>query len=129
MHETLADAVLVLHVGVVVFVIGGLLAVLLGNPLGWRWVNARAFRYAHLGAIGCVVAESWLGIACPLTTLEAWLRLQAGGTVDAQGFIAGWLQRLLFWTAPTWVFTLAYTAFGALVAWAWWRFPPRRGPR
>ncbi len=28
-----------------------------------------------------------------------------------------------------WVFGAAYTGFGALVVWAWWRFPPkaRRG--
>lgn len=38
-YSLLADAVLVLHVAVVVFVVGGMLAVLVGNGRGWRWVN------------------------------------------------------------------------------------------
>jgi membrane protein implicated in regulation of membrane protease activity len=33
----------------------------------------------------------------------------------------------LYYEAPFWVFTLAYTAFAILVLLAWWRFPPRRG--
>lgn len=129
MHAALADAVLVLHAAIVFFVVGGLVLVVLGNRLGWRWVNRWWFRLAHLGAIAVVVAESWLGITCPLTTLEAWLRTQAGsaeGPGAGQGFIEHWLQRLLFYTAPPWVFVLAYSAFFALVLAAWWRWPPRR---
>ena len=38
----LADVVLLLHVGYAVFVIGGLLVVLLGAWLDWRWVRARS---------------------------------------------------------------------------------------
>jgi hypothetical protein len=122
----LADAVLVLHTAIVVFVIGGLVLVVLGNTFGWRWVNRWWFRLLHLGTIAVVVAESWLGLACPLTTLEAWLRAQAGATVHGQGFIEHGLQRLLFYSAPAWVFMLAYSAFLALVVLAWWRWPPRR---
>jgi hypothetical protein len=43
-----------------------------------------------------------------------------------QGFIELWLHRLLFYTAPPWVFATAYSAFGLAVAAAWWRWPPRR---
>jgi hypothetical protein len=32
----------------------------------------------------------------------------------------------MFYEAPAWVFTVAYTAFGLLVVVAWWYFPPRR---
>ncbi|MFN4116448.1 MAG: DUF2784 family protein, partial [Inhella sp.] len=53
------------------------------------------------------------------------LRLQAGQPVHGQGFIAHWVGRLLFYDAPAWVFTLAYSGFGAAVAWTWWRWPPR----
>jgi Protein of Unknown function (DUF2784) len=128
-HAALADAVLLLHTGFVLFVVGGLLLVVLGNgipALGWRWVNRWWFRLTHLGAIAVVVAESWLGIHCPLTALEAWLRAQAGVAEHGQGFIEHWLQRLLFYTAPPWVFVLAYSLFFALVLAAWWRWPPRR---
>ncbi len=125
----LADLVLVVHVAVVLFVVGGLALVVVGNLRAWRWVNAPWFRAAHLGAIGFVVAESWLGIACPLTLLEAWLRTRAGGAAHGQGFVEHWLQTLLYHQAPGWVFGLAYTVFGLLVAAAWWRFPPTRRRR
>lgn len=76
-YQLLADAVLALHFGVVVFVVGGLLAVLVGNGLGWRWVNRRRWRLMHLVAVVVVAAQAWLGVLCPLTTLESWLRAQA----------------------------------------------------
>jgi len=123
----LADVVLVLHFAVVMFVVGGLVLVIAGNLLRWPWVNHLWFRLAHLAAIAVVVAESWLGITCPLTTLESWLRAQAGAAPLGESFIAHWLQRLLFYEAPTWVFALAYTLFGLLVVAAWWFYPPRHG--
>mgnify|MGYP003383533760 FL=1 len=61
---------------------------------------------------------------CPLTTLEWWLRARAGVAPYESSFIAYWLQTLLFYEAPGWVFALASTVFGVLVAAAWWRFPP-----
>jgi hypothetical protein len=132
MWALLANAVLLLHAAVVLFVVGGLVLVWLGNvgtAAGrprWPWVNTRWFRALHALAIATVVAQSWLGITCPLTTLEWWLRAQAGqGVHGGQGFIEHWLHRLLFFEAPPWVFVLAYTAFGALVLWSWLRWPPR----
>lgn len=118
----LADAVLLLHFGVVLFIVGGLVLVVVGNRMDWRWVNAWGFRLTHLVAIGVVVAESWLAISCPLTTLEASLR---GATGHAEGFIAYWVQRFLFYDAPPWLFIALYSGFGALVVATWWRFPPR----
>jgi hypothetical protein len=60
-YQLLADAVLLLHFAVIVFVVCGLAAVLVGNAAGWRWVNDWWFRLAHLLAIGVVVVQSWLG--------------------------------------------------------------------
>ena len=125
-YGALADAVLLLHAAVVVFVVGGLVAVLAGNMRGWRWVNDVWFRRAHLAAIAVVVVQSWLGQVCPLTTLESWLRVRAGSRGYEKGFLEHWLQAMLFFEAPTWVFVVAYTVFGGLVALAWWRFPPGR---
>lgn len=131
--QGLADAVLAIHAGIVVFVVAGLILVVAGNLRGWRWVNAFWFRLLHLGAILVVVAESWFGIVCPLTSLENWLRLQAHAGGDAGGyagsFVEHWLQRLLYWQAPAWVFTLAYSLFGLAVVASWWRYPPRRDSR
>ena len=126
-YQFLADAVLVLHFAVVLFVVGGLVVVVAGNSLQWRWVNRLWFRLAHLAAIAVVALQAWLGQFCPLTNLESWLRVQAGATAYEKSFIEHWLQRLIYYEAPFWVFTVAYTAFAVLVLLAWWRFPPRRG--
>jgi hypothetical protein len=107
-YQALADAVLALHVAIVLFVVGGLLLVVLGNLRGWPWVNALWFRLAHLATIGIVVAEAWFGIVCPLTTLEMWLRSQARVPTYDGSFIE-----------------LAYSLFGLAVVASWWYFPPR----
>lgn len=128
-YSFLADAVLALHVAIVAFVAGGLVAVVVGHWRGWGWVNRFWFRLAHLAAIAVVVAEAWAGAVCPLTTLEMWLRLQSGGRAYGGSFIGHWLQRLLYYDAPQWVFIAAYTVFGLAVLAAWWLFPPHRAGR
>ncbi len=126
MYQHLADAVLLLHFTFVAFVILGLLLTLVGGVAGWRWVRKLWFRLAHLAAIAVVVAQAWLGVICPLTTLEMWLRRQAGAASYEGSFIQHWLQRLLYYTAPEWVFILAYSLFGLAVLATWLAFPPRR---
>jgi hypothetical protein len=128
-YQFLADAVLVFHFAIVLFVVAGPIVVVAGNWLRWHWVNQPWFRVAHLAATGVIVVQAWLGRLCPLTTLESWLRVKAGADAYAKSFIQHWIQRVLFYEAPSWVFTVAYTVFGILVLLTWWRFPPRRGPR
>ena len=117
----LADGVLLLHFSFVLFVVAGALLIWAGIALDWRWVRNRPFRVAHLAAIGFVAVQSLLGLTCPLTLLEDHLRGEQGGV----GFIARWLHRWLFYSAPEWVFAAVYIAFAALVALTYWRFPPR----
>ncbi|MBK6866865.1 MAG: DUF2784 domain-containing protein [Burkholderiales bacterium] len=124
-----ADAVLALHAAIVLFVVGGLVYVLAGHPRGWFGARSLRLRLAHLAAIGVVAAQAWLGRLCPLTVLEMWLRRQAGQLTYGESFIAHWLGRLLYWEAPGWVFTAAYTAFGLAVLAAWWWLPPDRRRR
>ncbi len=128
-YRWLADLVLSLHFAIVVFVVGGLVLVVAGNLLGWRWVNAWWFRLAHLGAIAVVVAQAWLGVTCPFTSLEMWLRAQAGASTYSGGFIEHWVARLLYYEGPPWAFALAYSLFALLVVATWWRFPPERKHR
>jgi hypothetical protein len=125
-YQVLADGVLVVHLVVVLFVVLGLPAIVIGNRLQWPWVNAPGWRMAHLLAIGVVALQAWLGHYCPLTYLETWLREQAGETGYQASFMQHWIEHLIYHHAPLWVFALTYTAFGLLVAWAWWRYPPRR---
>lgn len=125
-YRFFADAVLVLHSAVVVFVVAGLFLIIAGNFRSWRWVNAFWFRAAHLSVVAFVMGQAWLGVICPLTTLEMWLRARAGERTYEGGFIENWLQRLLFYEAPSWVFALCYSLVGVLVIAAWWYFPPHR---
>jgi hypothetical protein len=129
MYSALADAVLILHTSVAGFVVVGLPLVVYGNVKGWHWVNQLGLRLTHLAAIAVVVLESWVGLACPLTTLESWLRIQAGQNGNDSGFIEYWVGALLFYNAPSWTFTLAYSLFGIAVAATWWLYPPRLPPR
>lgn len=126
MRSDLADAVLILHAAFVLFVVLGLALVIAGGVRGWSWVRNPWFRAGHLAAIGVVVAESWLGIACPLTTAEMSLRMQAGADAYSDGFLAHWVHALLYYHAPPSVFTAAYTVFAACVLASWVFIRPRR---
>lgn len=124
-YALLADAVLLLHLFFVAFVVAGLLAVVLGSWRDWGWVCNGWFRLAHLAAIAVVVAQAWLGQICPLTVLEMWLRRRAGQTGYEGGFIQHWAGELLYYSAPPWVFIAIYTLFALLVLAAWVAVPPR----
>ena len=124
-YRLAADLTLLLHSAFVAFVVVGLLLILLGKPLGWSWVRNGWFRLAHLAAIGVVVAQAWFGVICPLTTLEMWLRRQAGDATYPGAFVAHWLEKILYYEAPAWVFAIVYTAFGALVVASWFWVRPR----
>jgi hypothetical protein len=122
-----ADAVLFLHVLFVVFVVVGLILILTGKFLSWAWVHNWWFRVIHLAAIGVVVLQSWLGVICPLTKLEMLLRGKAGDTTYAGSFVSHWLEAILYYRAPAWVFAACYTAFAAIVVLSWvWVRPNRR---
>ena len=125
-----ADLVLAVHAALIVFVVGGQALILAGWMLGWRWPRNLPFRLAHAGVIALVVLESWFGVMCPLTWIEFRLRAAAGSPPAAESFIGHWLQRLIFYDVPSWVFTLVYTSFAAVVAATLVFYPPRRdGPR
>ena len=117
-----ADALVVVHFAIAAFIIAGLILVWFGAALGWGWVRNRWFRYLHLGAIAFVAAEALLGIACPLTVWEDLLR----GGLRPESFVARWVQRLLYYRAPEWVFTSAYAAWTGLTLLTLWLVPPRR---
>jgi hypothetical protein len=126
-----ADALLVVHVLFVAFVTIGLALILLGKPLDWGWVRNPWFRIAHLSAIGVVAFQSWIGFVCPLTTWEMALRERAGEVAYPGTFVSHWLEALLYYQAPAWLFTLCYTVFAALViaSWFWVRPRPFLHPR
>lgn len=122
----LADAILVLHVGIVAFVTLGALVIPLGAWRGWCWVRGFGWRVVHVLLMAFIALQAWFGALCPLTVWEQALRRRAGEAVYAGSFIAHWLSRLIFFDAPWWSFVAAYTAFAAFVLVLWRRVPPRR---
>lgn len=125
LYLLLADVVLVTHVFFVGFVVIGLVAILAGKGLSWSWVRNPWFRIMHLAAVSVVVLQSWLGAICPLTIWEMALRERAGGAVYPGAFVAHWLEKILYYSAPGWVFAVCYTLFGALVVVSWFWVRPR----
>ena len=122
-----ADAVLLVHALFAAFVVLGLLLVVAGGLGGWAWVRNPWFRLGHLLAIGVVALQAWLGVLCPLTVWEMALRAEAGAATYTGAFVAHWLNALLYYQAPAWVFVLGYTVFGFLVLATWFWVRPRFG--
>lgn len=115
--SSLADIVLLFHAILVLFNVGAVPVIWVGYFRGWRFVRNFYFRIIHLLLVGVVAAESVLGIICPLTLWEDALRSGGGaGSTHPRGFIAHWLQTLLYYDLPAWVFTVAYILFFLAVA-------------
>jgi Protein of Unknown function (DUF2784) len=127
-YGALADLVVVVHACYVAFVVCGQLAILVGALRKWKWVRNLAFRLVHLATILVVVLEAWWGIVCPLTKWEEELRERAGQTAAQSDFIARYVHDVLFYDFPPWVFTTAYSLFGAVVVLSLVLVPPKRSP-
>jgi hypothetical protein len=119
----LADLVLFLHVLYAAFVLGGVLALPVGVWRRWGWVRARTFRLPHLVCTAVVAVEALVGLTCPLTWLEHTLLVASGAPGYERSFMGYLLYRLLYYDAPLWAFTVAYTAL-ALAVFALYRYAP-----
>jgi hypothetical protein len=125
LYSLVADAILVTHVLFVAFVVLGLILIFVGKFLSWLWVRNPWLRVIHLLGIGVVVLQAWFGVICPLTIWEMDLRSKTGETIYEGSFITHWLNELLYYQAPSWVFVVCYTAFGGLVLASWFLVRPR----
>jgi Protein of Unknown function (DUF2784) len=85
-YRALADLVLTLHLGFVLFVVFGGLLVIRWPRLAWIHVPA---------ALWGVIIE-YAGWICPLTPLENWLRSSGGEAGYAGGFIEHYLLPTLY---------------------------------
>ena len=121
LNKLLADAILLLHFAIVLYITLGLPAIWLGAACGWQWVRRFWFRLTHLAAIVFVALEALSGVWCPLTVWEDALR----GSTNELSFVARWVHRLMFYQLPEWVFTLAYVSFATVVGLTWVLVPPR----
>ena len=115
-HRVAADAVLLLHLGFILFVLlGGLLA------LRWRWAPM-----LHLPAAAWGVYVELSGGLCPLTPLENRLRSAAGEAGYTGGFIEHYLLALIYPAGLTHEIQYVLAAIvvgvnGLAYAWVWRR--------
>lgn len=90
-HGLLADAVLLLHLAFILFVV-------LGGFLAWRWPR---LAWLHLPAAAWGALIEFGDWPCPLTPLENHLRALAGEAGYAGGFIEHYLLPLVYPEALT----------------------------
>jgi hypothetical protein len=120
-YRLLADAVLLLHLAFVLFVVAGALLVMRGRAL-MPWHLAAAVWGAGIEAIGAV---------CPLTLLELRLRALAGEAGYSGGFIEHYVVALIYPAGLTRGVQVLLAAGvlllnGAVYAWLWRRRAPGR---
>jgi hypothetical protein len=116
LYARLADLVVLLHFGFVLFVVsGGLLT------LRWRWVP-----WVHLPAALWGVAVEVGGWICPLTPLENHLRHLGGAAGYGGGFVERYLLPILYPAGLTHGVQLVLAAVvlianACVYAWVWHR--------
>jgi hypothetical protein len=86
LYGPLADLVVIVHLGFIMFVaVGGLLA--------WRWPPLFG---VHLPAVVYAAAIVTVGFDCPLTPLEQHFRRLAGQQAYAGGFVNHYLANVVY---------------------------------
>lgn len=120
MNFALGQLVLAVHIAVIVFNVAGLVVIPLGAARGWRFVRRRGLRLLHLGSLAVVAAQAALGRACFLTDWQA--ALTGEGAHDP--LIMRWINGLIYWPLPMWVFSTMYLAVLAYVVALWWWVRP-----
>jgi len=119
----LSQAVLALHLAVIAFNVLGLAAIPLGAAMGWRWVRVPGWRALHLASWAVVAIQAVAGRACFLTL---WQDQLTGAGATEPPLIMRWVNRVIYWPLPIWVFGAVYVALFAAVVALWWIVPPRR---
>ena len=115
-YRLAADAVVLLHLGFVLFVIAGALLV-----FRWRWIAL-----LHVPAAVWAVLLEFRGWLCPLTPLELRLRAAGGEAGYSGGFVDQYILPVLY---PAELNSSLQVALGSLVivinvalyGWLFWR--------
>lgn len=119
--STAALWVLAVHGAIILFNVAGLVLIPLGAWRRWKWVHGFYWRLLHLLSLTAVAVQALAGRACFLTLWQARL----GSSGQPQPMIAGWVDHLIFWPLPLWVFAVLYVLVWVYMLVLWWRVPPR----
>jgi hypothetical protein len=123
--DHLAAGVAWVHFSFAAFVVLGFVFIVAGAIWRWKWVRNFWFRSLHLGAVAFEVARLWLGLPCPLTSLEHWLRAAPAGIASSGGTALHLAHAGVFAGAPRVPFAIGTTAFFGLVLIAYISYGPR----
>lgn len=121
----LADIILIIHFLFVGFILSGFILIWIGALFKWRWIRNWRFRIIHLCAMAFVAMESVFGITCPLTNWEHQLRMTSGNGYGGS-FMQHWIHKILFYSAPEWVFTVIYVFLTTGIIVSWFIIKPQR---
>jgi hypothetical protein len=110
-----ALSILILHLAVIAFNVAGCVLIPIGAWRRWRWVRNFWFRIAHLASLAVVALQAVLGRVCFLTLWQG----EVSGAAQTQPLIAGWIERVIYWPLPLWVFEIAYVVVFAYVVALW----------
>jgi len=127
MYGYFADAVVLLHILYVGYVVLGQVAIIAAAPFKTRWARNPWFRFTHLAAITIVAIEAVMGWRCPLTVWEEQLRALGGAEVaTGASFMGRIAHNILFLDGlPEIFFNTLHVAFAVLVFQALMMYPPR----
>jgi len=119
MEYLLADIILIIHFGLIIFVKSFFFLVPLGSKYKWKWLQNKRLRFIHLGLILVITTETVFGIVCPLTTIENFLR----GVYISNSFLTTWLYKIIFWDLPRQFFIVLYILCFGWTLLMWKIFP------
>jgi len=107
----MAVFILMLHLGVILFMVIGFPVALI--------TNNRRFRLIHAGVLAFITLLMILQIPCPLTVLEEG----TSGESYEGSFLATWLNRIIYmeWFTPQRVFMVDMIFAAVVFSSFWWR--------
>ena len=85
-YRVLADLAVALHFGFLVFLVVG----------GWVALRWRRLVWVHVAAAAWSAGIVTVGQSCPLTVLERWATVRAGGPRIDEGFIDRYVEGVVY---------------------------------
>jgi hypothetical protein len=126
-YQILADIVVAIHLAYVSYVVFGEMLIIIGIPLGWRWIRNVWFRISHLLMILVVALEAVFQFECPLTTWEFQLIEASGQSSEHRTFVGRMLHSLMFFDCPDdwWAWPWIYGGVALTIVLTFIIAPPR----